>query len=156
VRRILSWLAWWGLLFGLWLALVGVWGDPYERIAGYCAAALGATAAEIARAQGVLSFRIEPRWALRLWRPLVRVPSEFALVLGTLGRQLPRPRRRVGAFRAAALPAAAGDDPAATGRRVLVCLGGTLPPNTLVLDADERTGELLIHELVARGPSEPL
>jgi hypothetical protein len=155
MKRARSWLAWWGLLVGLWLALVGVWNDPYERIAGYCAAALGATAAEVARAQGVLRFRVEPRWALRLGRPLARVTYEFAIVLVALGRQLRRPRRHLGAFRTFVLAEAAGQDPTATGRRVLVLFGSTVAPNTIAVDADPRAGELEVHELVPGGRSEP-
>ena len=153
MKRVGSWLAWWGVLFGLWLALVGVWSDPFERIAGYCAAALGATAAEIARAQGLLRFRIEPEWALRFRRPLARVPSDFALVLVALGRQVLHPRPRFGAFRTAPVPG--GDRPAGRGRRVLACLGGSLAPNSLVLDADADADELLVHELVPPRERQP-
>jgi len=139
--RVLAWVVWWGLLFGLWLAFVGVWNDPYERIAGYCAAALGATTADVVRAQGLLRIRVEPRWAALLLRPLVRVPFEFALVLTALAR------RRGGSFRVVTAPVQ-GAGRERRGRRVVVGAGGSIAPNTLVLAVDEESGEVLLHELV--------
>lgn len=153
MRRVVSWLVWWGLLFGLWLAFVGIWNDPFERIAGYCAAAVGATAAQVVHAQGLLRLRIEPRWVLRLWRPLARVPYEFAVVLGALAAQAARRRRRVGAVRVVPFPAG-GRRRVAAGRRALAGAGGSLAPNAVVLDADRQSGELLVHELVPERASE--
>ena len=52
----LQWLAWWSLLFWLWLAYVGEW-DRYEWIAGAGAAAVAATGAAVVHALGLLRFR---------------------------------------------------------------------------------------------------
>jgi hypothetical protein len=43
------------------------------------------------------------------------------------------------------------DDPRATARRVLAGAAGSLAPNTIVVELDERRGVLLAHRLVARG-----
>jgi hypothetical protein len=152
MRRVLAWLVWTVLLFWLWILLVGEW-SRYELIGGAAAAALGATAMEVVRAQELLRFRVEFRWSLRICRPLARVPPEFAILAVVFVQQLVRPRHRVGAFRTVAFPAG-GQGPTDRGRRAFGALGGSLAPNTVVVAIDRRAGEMLVHELSPERASE--
>jgi hypothetical protein len=140
VRRVTAWLAWFGGLFVLWLLLVGTVAG-LELIAGLCAAAIGATAAEVVRSQGLLNFRVEARWLARGSRHVLRVVPDFFLVLAAIGR---RPR---GAFRTLEFPAG-GHRAVDDGRRAWGALSGSLAPNRLVVDVDPETGEALVHDLV--------
>ena len=56
MRRVAAWLAWFAGLLVLWLLLVGAIQDV-EQIAGLVAAAIGATAAEVVRSQGLAALR---------------------------------------------------------------------------------------------------
>ena len=123
----------------LWLLLVGTIADT-ERIAGLCVAAIGATAMEVVRSQGLLNIRIEWQWLKRTPRKVARVVPEFFLVLSTLAK----PRR--GAFRTLDFPAG-GERAVDHGRRAWAALAGSLAPNRLVVDIDPETGEALVHDL---------
>jgi hypothetical protein len=88
MRRVAVWLAWFGGLLLLWLVLVGTVQDV-ERIAGLAAAAIGATAVEVVRSQGLLRYRVEWPWVARGARQLLQVVPDFVRVLAVLPR---RPR----------------------------------------------------------------
>jgi Na+/H+ ion antiporter subunit len=140
MRRLGAWLSWFALLFGLWLLLVGTVQDV-ELIAGLCAGALGATAADVVRSLGLLRFRVEWRWLRLAWRPLLCVVPEFFLVLAALVR---RPRGR---FRTIEFPTG-GERAADSGRRAFVVLASSLAPNRLAVDLDPESGEALVHDLL--------
>jgi hypothetical protein len=142
VRGVTAWLAWFGGLFLLWLVLVGTIQDT-ELVAGLFAAAIGATAAEVVRAQGLLQYRVEWRWLRRTPSHLARVVPEFFLVLATLVR------RRRGAFRTLEFPTG-GERTVDRGRRAWAGLAASLAPNRVVVDVDEETGLVLVHDLVPR------
>lgn len=142
MRRVGHWVASLGGLFVLWLSLVGTTSDV-ELIAGLCAAAIGATATEIVRAQGLLRFRVESRWLGRAPRSLARVVPDFFLVLSMLAR----PRR--GGFRTLEFPAG-GERAVDHGRRAWAELVGSFAPGRLVVDIDPETGEALVHDLRPR------
>jgi hypothetical protein len=149
MRRLTAWLAWFGGLLVFWLLLVGTVQDV-ERIAGLAAAAIGATAAEAVRSQGLLRYRVEARWLLRGTRQLLRVAPDFFRVLAALGRP---PR---GAFRTLPFPAG-GQRDIDRGRRAWATLTASLAPNRLVVDLDPEQGEALVHDLLTRGaPGEEL
>jgi hypothetical protein len=140
VRRLTAWLCWLAGLFALWLLLVGTVQD-LELIAGLAAAAIGATAAEVVRAQGLLRYRIERRWLFRGTRQLLLVVPDFFRVLAALGR---RPR---GAFRTIPFPAG-GERDVDRGRRAWATIAASFAPNRLVVDIDPETGEALVHDLL--------
>jgi len=140
VRRVTSWLAWFGGLLILWFLLVGNIADT-ERIAGLVAAAIGATAAEVVRSQGLLDLRVEWRWITRTPRQLARVLPDFFVVIGTLGR----PRR--GAFRILDFPTG-GERAVDHGRRAWAGFAASLAPNRLVVDIDPDNRSVLVHDLV--------
>jgi hypothetical protein len=139
MRRVAAWLAWFGVLLVFWLLLVGTVQDV-ERIAGLAAAAIGATAAEVVRSQGLLRYRVEAPWVLRGLGQLLRVVPDFFRVLAALAS----PRR--GAFRTVPFPAGGHRD-VDRGRRAWVTLTASLAPNRLVVDIDPETGEALVHDL---------
>jgi len=140
--------AWWCVLFGLWVALVGTkaW---LELVAGACAAAIGTASLEVVRSQGVLAFRFHARWLLEAGRPLARIVPDFVVLTLALVR-----RRPGGAFRAVPFEPG-GDTPLGAGRRAFVTVAGSLAPNTLVVDVDRERNLLLVHELDPAHASEP-
>jgi hypothetical protein len=148
MRRLGTWLTWFACLFGLWLLLVGTVQDV-ELIAGLCAAALGATAAEVVWAQGLLRYRVQWRWLRLAWRPLWRVLPDFVLVLTALVR---RPHGR---FRTIEFPAG-GERAVDSGRRAFALVAASLAPNRLGVDVDPDTGEALVHDLLPGSASREL
>jgi hypothetical protein len=142
MRRMAAWLAWCAGLLVLWLLLVGTVQDV-ERIAGLVAAAIGATAAEVVRSQGLLRYRVEARWLARGVKELLRVVPNFVRVIAAL------PARPSGAFRTVPFPAGGVRD-VDRGRRAWATLAASLAPNRLVVDLDPERGEALIHDLLPR------
>jgi len=140
MTRLVAWLAWFAGLFGLWLVLVGTL-QEVEEIAGLCAAAIGATVAEVIRSQGLLRYRVQWRWVRRLWKPLLRVIPDFFLVLSALVR---RPQGR---FQRLEFPSG-GERAVDAGRRAFAVVAPSLAPNRLVVYVDKETGEAVVHELV--------
>jgi len=127
---------WWSLLFALWLAYVGVLAST-ESAVGAGAAALGATVTEAVRAQGLMRFRVEPRWLLRS----LRVPSDVLVQFGIVTLALLRRERPHGRLKNVPFP------PRATaGSRALAAWADTLSPNDYVLEIDD--GEAVKHVLV--------
>ena len=149
VRRGATWVLWFAGLLVLWLLLVGTVQDG-EQIAGLAAAAIGATAAEVVRSQGLLRYRVEARWLGAGARQLLRVVPDFFRVLAFL------PKRPRGVFRTVPFPAG-GERDVDRGRRAWATLAASLAPNRLVVDLDPDHREALVHELVPRaGPEELL
>lgn len=136
-----SWLAWFAGLFGLWLLLVGTVAT-LELVAGLCAGAIGATAAEVVRSLGLLRFRVERAWLARTPARLAQVVPDFFLVVAVLARP------RGGAFRTLPFPTG-GERAVDDGRRAWAAFVGSFAPNRLVVDLDRETGEALVHDLVA-------
>ena len=148
MRRIAAWLSWFGALIVLWLLLVGTVKEV-ERIAGLVAAAIGATAAEVVRSQGLLRYRVEARWLPAALKGLVRVVPDFVRLVVAIPRQ---PR---GSFRRLAFPTGGTRD-IDRGRRAWATVIGSLAPNRLVVDVDPETGEALVHDLVPGAASKEL
>ncbi len=118
-----------------------------EEILGLFASAVGATAAEAVREQGLVGFRPRARWLWGVRLLPMRVLRESVVVLRALGRQLRRRGAVQGSFRLVdvALPA---DPDEAAAKRALLTAGESFAPNTYVLAVDERKGQMLIHELM--------
>jgi multisubunit Na+/H+ antiporter MnhE subunit len=135
-----AWLAWWPLLTVLWLVLADS-RRLEEIIAGVVVGALGATASVIVRAQRDVILRPRPRWVLDALRTFGRWPRD----LWALARALPsRPTGRIveEPFEAT------GEDPRSAARRALAVVGGTLAPNSIVVEIDADRGVLVRHDLV--------
>jgi hypothetical protein len=130
----------------LWLVFIAAW-VPEEEVLGLFAAALGATAAEAVREQGVAGFRLRPRWLLRAGVLPWRAVRESGIVLAALARLLVRRDAVRGKFRvvSVALP----EDPhEQAAKRALMTAGESFAPNVYVLVIDNRKGLMLTHELV--------
>lgn len=149
MRRVAAWVSWFAGLLVVWLLLVGTVQDV-ELIAGLCAAAVGATAAEVVRSQGLMRFRVEWRWLRLGWKPILRAVPDFFLVLSALVR------RQRGSFRRMDFPAG-GERAVDAGRRAFIVAAPSLAPNRLVIDVEPESGEALVHELFpASAPQELL
>jgi multisubunit Na+/H+ antiporter MnhE subunit len=141
LRLALGWLGWWVALAALWLALVDTVATP-ELVAGAVAAAVGATAARIVDALGLIALRLRPSWLLGLWRPVLQmVPDSLALTLVVARRLLGRPA--AGAL--TELPFRRGPDEEA--RAVMVKIAGSLAPGSYIVRIDEDEERLLVHTL---------
>ena len=145
--RIGSWLVWWVLLMGLWVAVDDSIGLA-EAGAGAGAAALGAGLAEAAGHQAATRFRMRICWLV----PALRLPGQVvagtAVVFAALGRQLIRGEQPASGFRE--VPVRFGDhgDEGVT-RRVLLVGAHSLAPNTFVLGLDQDRDVMVVHQLVA-------
>jgi len=135
-----AWLGWWVALTVLWVALADS-RRLEEVVAAVIVGAFGATASVIVRAQRDVVLRPRPRWVLEALRPLGRWPRD----LWALARALPsRPTGRI-----VEEPfAATGEDPRSAARRALAVVGGTLAPNSIVVEIDADRGVLIRHDLV--------
>ena len=146
--RVVSWLAWWGALTALWLVLVADL-SLAEVGAGMAAAALAATAAEVARSRGLARFAPKPQWGLLAWRLPGRVLLDCWFLIAALGRMLGRREPIHGVFRSVPFPTGGGDARSAA-RRALVTIAISLPPNTYVIGTDREADMILVHQLVRR------
>src|SRR5690242_2744451 len=132
LRRAAAWSAAWLLSGALYLLLIDTTSLP-ELIVGAGAAAIAATGFELAREQqtaGGLSMR--GRWFRTVHRPLLKVPSDIAIVSLLALRQLVRPKAVNGTFRAVPFRCGPEHDIEA-GRRALAESLGSFAPNTIVV-----------------------
>lgn len=150
-HRLASWLAWWVLMMGLWVAV----DDSFqldELLAGAGAAALAALAAELVTHQAEVRLRLRPRWLLAALRLPWHVARDTGVVFGALARLLLRRERPDSEF--AEIPVRYGDDtPLGQTRRVLLIGARSLAPNMFVLGMDPERDTMIVHRLVTRrGP----
>lgn len=127
---------WW-----LWMLLVGDW-NRYEWIGGACAAALGATLAELVHALSGVRLRMP-------WRVLASAPQALVMVLvdfATLTLALFRRRRGRFVVRDGAPP-----DPAVAAWEAQLT---NLAPNAIVVDVDPERDQVLLHDVVEVRASE--
>jgi multisubunit Na+/H+ antiporter MnhE subunit len=156
MRRLLTLVVWWGLLVLLWIAYVGTVAGT-ELAAGVLAALVAAVALETVRAQGLLHFRTDRVWLLRVWKAPAQIVYDFVLLSWLLVRALARRQRIRGEFLTTPFPT--GDLRAAYAwRRAWVTTLGTMSPNVLVvdLDVDDRTAVLHSLDPEAWAGKEPL
>ena len=151
-RRVGFWIAWYVPLVILWLAFVDTLAVA-EVVLGLVAAAVAATAAELVRSQGLVRFRLEPRWLRDLPRLPWQVLRDCWLLAAALWRDCTGHPVR-GVFRVVPFPSEA-DDARSAGRRALVTALVSVSPNTLVVGVEGGGGELLIHQLVPE-PGSPV
>jgi hypothetical protein len=148
VRTVLLWAGACIVLFWAWLFFEGVWA-PTEIVAAACAGAIGATAALVVRRQAFHKLSFRPAQLNRIWRPLGRVVTEFAIVFEAAFQ------RRRGGFETDETAGPTGsDNPVGRGERVFVTYLDTLSPNDYVVDVDRETKLALRHALVREKLSE--
>jgi multisubunit Na+/H+ antiporter MnhE subunit len=146
MRRIVSLVVWWALLFGLWTLYVGTtqW---IELVFGLGAAALAAVALKVVRSQGLLRFRLDTQWLARGRRVPQQIVFDFGLVTWELVRALAHRRYVQGELFEADFPAGRTDDPRARWRRAWATTLGTMSPNAIVLEIDAERNAALLHSL---------
>jgi multisubunit Na+/H+ antiporter MnhE subunit len=142
VRRAASLLAWFALLVGLWLLLVGT-RQHTEVYAGLIAAALGAGFAEILRSRGLLAYRTDPRTLVKLLNVPWQIVFDFLVLTWVLVRSVARGRRVEGVWLTVPYPTAPGEQ--GRWQRAFATTTGTATPNAIVVDLDR--GEALLHAL---------
>jgi hypothetical protein len=153
--RATAWAAGFVLAGAFYLLLIDITSLP-ELIVGAVAAALAASAFELAREQqtvGGLSARL--RWLGTLHRPMKNVPGDIAMLSLLAFRQLVRPKSVNGTFRA--VPFRCGDDQQLeTGRRAMAEAFGSFSPNTIVVGVDGEQELILGHQLLRQGGREAI
>jgi hypothetical protein len=155
LRRVAAWSAGWMFAGALYLLLIDITSLP-EVIVGCGAAAIAATGFELAREQqtaGGLTGRV--RWLARLYKPLVKAPSDIAIVSLLAFRQLVKPRPVNGTFRAVHFRCGPEHD-VETGRRALAEWFGSFAPNTMIVGVDVEEDLILGHQLHRTGGAEAI
>jgi hypothetical protein len=152
VRHVLAWIAWWLVLFWLWLALAGEW-NRAELVAAALTAAAAATVGEVARTR----LRGQARVSASDLAGALRIPGSVVVDFGILVRVLAESavRRKVvrGSFVARQVDPG-GDDPSGTGHRAWLEYAATISPNAYVVAIDRESELALVHDLVPRRSSE--
>lgn len=136
-KHVLPWLAGWFALFWVWQLMSGEW-NRREWVAGAAAAALAATAGELARARAQVSMRPPWRAIAASWSVIPQVFVDFAIVMWALVRRRPgrTHTRRVDT----------------RGSRAWTSYAANLSPNAYVIDMDDE--HVTLHDLVANRRSE--
>jgi hypothetical protein len=147
IRHLPSWVAWWAASFWLWMLLVGEW-NRVELVAAAGAATATATFAEAARVVGKWHAVVPLRRVPTLASALGMVAVDFGIVTAALVRSLMRREIVRGRFVVRELDELRGDTPRAAGDRAWATYVATLSPNAYVVDVDEETGTVLLHDLV--------
>lgn len=153
-RRVAAWTIGWLSAAALYLLLIDITDLP-ELIVGAGAAVLAATGLELAREQGIVGESIRWRWLIRVYRPILRVPADVALVSLVALRALVRPRGSHGRFRAVRF-AGGADERLESGRRALAEAFGSFAPNTIVVGIDPERELILVHQLKPTGGREAI
>ena len=147
-RRAASWLGWWVLLTGLWVAVDDSIGLA-ELGAGAGAPALGALVAEVAGYQAATRFRMRTGWLAPAFRLPGQVLSDTVIAFAALWRLCTRGEQPDSGFRE--IPTRFGDDSdEGDTRRMLLVGANSLAPNTIVLGIDRDRDVMVVHQLVAR------
>jgi hypothetical protein len=139
---------------GFYLLLIDTTSLPELYVLAGVALACG-VAFELARELDFVEASFSPRWLLRSWRLVWRIPSDIFIVCAEALVQLLRPRAARGVFRATDFKATA-NTPASTGRRAMAETIGSVAPNTIVVGVDAERGLILTHQLRRQGPPEDL
>jgi hypothetical protein len=147
-----AWLVAFVVLWFGWMLLAGEW-NHVEWIAATGAAAAAAGFAELARTRAGVRARVPAQWLLRGWSAFAQVFVDFAIVMWALASSALRRERVRGSFRTHESDMA-GTGAAAVGIRSWRTLLADYSPNAYVVDVDEETGIVLVHDLVPRRSSE--
>lgn len=132
-------------LAAVWMLLVDNESLP-ELLVGAGVVLIATIASELVRRQSQVSVKVRLRWLLPVWKPVVRIPLDVAVVMATIALELFGRRRQPGGLRAFRFRAD-GDDPESSGRRALAEAAGSTAPNTIVIGIDTRRRLILAHQL---------
>jgi multisubunit Na+/H+ antiporter MnhE subunit len=145
VREARFWVAAWLGSAAFWLLLT----DSVrveELVAGAIVAALAATGAEAVRRQRVAAQAVRPRYALRVWRVLLRAFPDVGRLTRAAFVQVAQRRPVRGEVVALPFPHT-GDDRDTRARRAAAAGLGSIAPNSIVIGVDDESGLLLVHQL---------
>jgi multisubunit Na+/H+ antiporter MnhE subunit len=144
-RGALFWLAAWVASAAFWMVLTDSV-HIVELLAGAVIAALAATAAEVVRRSRLARQALRPRYALGVWRVLLRaIPDVGRLTRAAFAQTLQRRPVR-GELVAVPFPHTA-DDPDSAARRAIAVGLGSIAPNSIIVGVDREAGVLLVHQL---------
>lgn len=122
-----------------------------EAVAGFGAAAIGATVMTVVRRRARPLARFRLRWLAPAWRwPGLAIRDTVSLA-GVLWRQLVRGRETRGSFQEIPM-AAPSDEAEAAGKELVVTVGMTSTPRTIVVGFDRERRVLLVHHALPRHP----
>lgn len=153
--RATAWLVAFVVAGALYLLLIDTTDLP-ELIVGAVAAALAATGFELAREQQTVGgLRARVTWLGRLHRPIRKVPGDLAALTALAFRQLVRPRRVNGTFRAVRFECGS-DEKLETGRAAMAESFGSFSPNTIIVGVDPDRDVILGHQLRRSGGREAI
>jgi len=147
-----AWIVAFVVLWLGWILLAGEW-NHFQWIAATGAAAVGATIGEIARTRSDVRERVPLAWLVRGWSAFLQVFVDFGIVMWVLVRCALRRELARGVFRSHESDAG-GDTRAKRGERVWRALLADYSPNAYVVDIDDDSGLVLLHDLVPRRSSE--
>jgi multisubunit Na+/H+ antiporter MnhE subunit len=140
---------------GFYLLLIDTTSLPELYVLAGVAVAC-AIAFVVSREQGFTEARVHPKYLLSIWRLIIKIPRDIALVCWEALAQLVRPRPGPrGEFRAVRFRATEGT-PHDGGRRATAEVLGSVTPNTIVVGVDVERGLMLVHQLRRQGPPEDL
>jgi hypothetical protein len=142
-RRIGAWGLWWLFFWWGFMLLAGDW-NRIEWIGGACIATVGATLAELVRANGRVSPGMHAASLRATPRALLQVPIDFWIVTRALLRGNLEPGRYI----------AREFEPRGRAGRAWTILVAGWSPNAYVVDIDEEARTVLLHDLVPHRPSE--
>jgi hypothetical protein len=146
-ERMRFWLGWWAFSLGLWMLLVFKT-EAAEMVLGAVAAGFSATAAELVRSRGGVSFAPRAHWLLSLWRLAPEVVLDCALLTRALWRRLAHGQPIEGHFRIVHFEDCAGDDAHTQARRATAKWLGGVGPNNYVVGFEEKHDAVLVRQLV--------
>ena len=147
MKRVAGWLAWYVVLWWLWMLLVGEW-NHVEWIAATIAALVAASVLELMRWRLRVVARVPFVWVRRA----ASVPHQIVVDFGIVARALFRPAAD-GVFRTHRFEPT-GDDPADVGARAWVDWVANFSPNAVAVDIDCELELSLVHDLVPNRASE--
>lgn len=139
----------------IYLLLIDITQWP-ELAVGAAAAALAATGLELAREQRVVGESVRAHWLLRLHRPLLKVPTDIALVSAAAFRGLVQRGAPLGRFRAVRFAGGGEAEEKETGKRALAEAFGSFAPNTIIIGIDGDRELILAHQLKPTGGPEAI
>jgi hypothetical protein len=143
VRHVVPWIAWWLPLFWLWFLLAGEW-NREEVVAAVIAASIAATLAEFARVRTGFAVSLSLRDLAELPKALGMVFVDFGILASALFLSIIR--RRVVRGELVSREFERGSPWAV--------LLSTYSPNAYVVDLDQETRRVVLHDLVPNRASE--
>lgn len=154
LRRACAFAAAWLFAAALYMVLIDITDLP-ELIVAAGAALLAAAGFELAREQDIAGLATKVRWLARLYKPVVKVPSDIATVSWAALDQLLHPRAVKGEFRAVRFRC--GDEELLEGgKRALAESFGSFAPNTIIVGVDGEREMILGHQLRRQGGAEAI